>query len=758
MFDADLHVLKLVVQAGYSTKFVKPTANSYQWAKPSDLINLARQFRETPPPYLALDTESVGTHPLRNETRLLTVQLSWGPGTGLAVPIDYNPFRDYANWEVLPDAEWKPNQPVNPAARTAYVHHLKMLLCGTYQGRRLRLVGHNLKHDIRMARHKLPLELSHLYEDDTLNEAHLIDENMLSHELSECVRRWVRPMAGYSDLFDSDPVHLGKTRMDLVPPGKMLNYGCGDTDATWRLHQTIEPILKEDKALYNCYRVEKMPAQRAFTRVEDRGFYIDVAALRAFKVRLEKHQKAERQRLKALVPKEIADKWEATGVGFRLTRGDFIRDFLFTHPKGLRLKPRVFTRTKQISVSTKLHLPFFADDNDFVRDLIDFIKNDRLLTSFVGEERDESGQPTGFFKYIYNGNRLNPTYLLTGTDTGRTSSRDPNGQNLPKRGIGSRAELIKAYRKIFVAPPGWVLIEADYSQIELRVAAIMANEKTMLRIYREGGDVHEMTAAAVMKLSIKAFRELDAEIRKFRRFQAKAVNFGFLYSMWWKKFRSYAKTDYGIDLTDAEAKEMRETYFRTYPGLAAWHEAMTNQIMEHAFVRAFNGQVRHLPNVRSDDEDVQRATVRQGINAPVQCFANALGLQAIAAIDSDPAKSAVVKVCGFVHDAIIAMARVENVAAACRIIHQTMETLPLGKLYNFKSPIPITAEVGIGYNLAEIVELKPKWYEHGDTLGVIRGQISLAADAANDNKAKGELLKQSKLLRRAPLALRRAAA
>ena len=116
------------------------------------------------------------------------------------------------------------------------------------------------------------------------------------------------------------------------------------------------------------------------------------------------------------------------------------------------------------------------------------------------------------------------------------------------------AELVKAYRRCFVARPGWSLIEVDLSQAELRISAWMARDPVMLRIYREGGDIHAATAAKVMGITMDMFNALPEDERGMARFRAKSVNFGFLYGMWWEGFMSYAKTDYGIDMTPEEAE------------------------------------------------------------------------------------------------------------------------------------------------------------------------------------------------------------
>lgn len=230
--------------------------------------------------------------------------------------------------------------------------------------------------------------------------------------------------------------------------------------------------------------------------------------------------------------------------GAKFSRPAFVSDILFSED-GFGLIPRVFTKsTKNLkeedqipSTSAKDHLPYFADI-PFVAQYMDFTRLQKLRGTYVGtpflpaedvEQEDGSivhyddEEPTGFWKYIHNG-RIHPSFLLHRTVTGRTASANPNAQNFPKRGKGGMKEVVKAFRRVFKAPEGWSLLEADLSQAELRVAAWMANERTMINLYRNGADLHAATAARSMGLTPEQFFALDKETRDMKRFQAKAVN------------------------------------------------------------------------------------------------------------------------------------------------------------------------------------------------------------------------------------------
>lgn len=370
------------------------------------------------------------------------------------------------------------------------------------------------------------------------------------------------------------------------------------------------------------------------------------------------------------------------------------------------------------------------------------------VDEFGNVRQKRTTDPTGFWQYLVGSDRIHPSFLLHSTVTGRTSSRGPNAQNFPKRG-----ELAKMFRKIFIPPEGRVFIEADLSQAELRVAGWMANETEMIRIYSEGGDIHSATAAAVVGVTEDAFKigRKDAtplidvanqwpgsgtylrlfSVKKmeaitiadycdYKRFQAKAVNFGFLYGMGWRGFKRYAKLDYGIDLTDHEAEEMRLRFFSKYPGLEAWHEGMEDFVRENEYVRSLHGAIRRLPSVESSEDNLQAMAVRQAINSPVQRFGSDLGLIAmhrfVRDCPSDLASPAL-----FIHDANIFDVDAERAMEIASSLKHYMQTPPLMEWFNIDAPFPILSDVSMGPNLCDMDELEdldasaPEWYRSGET-------------------------------------------
>lgn len=228
--------------------------------------------------------------------------------------------------------------------------------------------------------------------------------------------------------------------------------------------------------------------------------------------------------------------------GLKFSRAALVSDTLFGED-GFRLKPRVWTKStmklkdesqRVPSTSAKEHLPYFTGHTKhgpFVADLIDYQRLSKMRSTYVGHPEqlvtnargvEVTEEATGFWKYIHEG-MIHPSFLLHATVTGRSSSRDPNAQNFPKRGKGNMKEVVKAFRRVFKAPDGWVILEADLSQIELRILAWMSKDPVMLEIYRNGGDIHSATAAAANGLTLSQFAALPPEEREMLRFQAKAI-------------------------------------------------------------------------------------------------------------------------------------------------------------------------------------------------------------------------------------------
>lgn len=794
--------------------------NDYEWCL--DLQELI----DNPPSQIAFDTETVGLEFRKPGFRVLTAAITPSKGKSLVVPLDIEWWND----ESLMSARSRQSTRLTSRLRRKLINQLKCIL----DNPATHVVGHNLKYDTHVMR-TLGIEIANWYAD-TIQLAFLVDENMQTKNLDDCVRRWLPQYAGYADEFNA---MTDKSRMHEVKHEPFLLYAGGDTDVCYRLAAVLIREGKKDSRQWDTFTKVQMPALRTFVEMERRGVRIDTTALSDFGVTLAEAAAELQSRMLEQCPPELLRAWTNSGKKVSFDSPDFLAELLFGEDYGVKVKdgkvvtkggkpliPVLKTASGKISTSAKDHLPYF-EHVELVQDLIQYKKVSKMRSTYVGErgrvevtavERLKSGgfpkvvtdaldhfgielpklkggrrrtpypqiqakleelgtdslvmhasgnkgdividaygkverrqiiEPSGFWQYIkdINDPHIFPSFWLHRTVTGRAASSDPNGQNLPNRG-----ELAKAYRRIFIPSNGFKFAEVDLSQAELRVAACMANEREMIRIYQEGGDIHSATAAAIMGVTDERFKEgssdesllvdnvascpgsegylknLSTEKRRsvtvseyfeYKRQCAKAVNFGFLYGMGWRKFKIYARTDYKLNFTDDESMEMRELFFRKYPRLKRWHEAMREFLSEHGFVRSLHGALRRLPNVESDDEMIVGMSSRQGINSPVQRFASDLGIIAVTRFMRD-ANHEDMRALLFIHDANVIEAKEHLIDEAAAALRFYMENTPLEDWFSLRLPVPFEADVKTGPNLCEmskrkdITAIQPEWFRSGE--------------------------------------------
>lgn len=663
-FNVDCKTLARLVDFEYDTQAVEDESlGEYE------IIDDLQFLIDANPKVLAFDCETQGLRWYASEGEILTMQFCIAPGKAYLLPWNH------------PDSEIPRRKKLK----------LKKQLRKLLQNPDTKVIGHNLKFDAVWV--KTHLGFRFRIGGDTLMMLALLDENSQDKSLSTAVKQHVPEMAGYDDRFNAE---IDKSNMAAVPLVDIVDYGCGDVDAVLELWYTLRKELRKDKKLFRHYYYVSLPGLNTFVQIDSQGLLVDEDEFENFTEFMEERVEEQRVDLIQQVPKAILRKHAEKG--FKFSRADFVRDILFYHKDGYRLRPRVFTKKtaklddpkKRLpSTSSKDHLPFFFETCPFTIDLAQHMKDTRLLGTNIKRFKE---------KYIVDG-MVYPRYSLTTAVTGRTSSEDPNGQNFPKRGPNA-----KAYRRCFMAPPGFVIVAADLSQAELRISAAMSGDKTMIRIYANDGDIHTATACIVMDVSLAEFMKLPDEERDLARFKAKAVNFGFIYGMGWRKFIIYAKTQYGIEFTEAEAQAIRDRFFRTYAALPTWHKRVRKLVGDAGFVRSYDGRVRHLPMVWSDEDFVVQEAERQAINSPVQEFGSSLGVMSMARIDRrvDPAY---MKLMAFVHDEISVLVREEHIAWGAQTLKYFMESNPLDKWFNLRMPVPIKSDVGFGYNMGSLVEL-----------------------------------------------------
>lgn len=445
---------------------------------------------------------------------------------------------------------------------------------------------------------------------------------------------------------------------------EMANYCALDVYYTLKLYHVLKAELLRDRGLAQVFKYIMMPGERVLQKIEQNGIYVNQIRLKEVKEEYTSKSKLAESTIQGLLP----EKW---GGKINANSPKQLAELLFND-----LKLPIIDKTPTGSPSTgKATLLRLVDKHPLPSLILDMRTYEKAINGFL----------TPWEEYLKDGDgRLHTTYNIANTSTGRLSAEDPNLQQVPRD---------KKIRGLISAPPGRKFINADYSQIELRAAAFIAGAESMKIAYRRGDDIHRKTAARVAHVS-------ESSVTYEQRTAAKAVNFGFLFGMWWKSFKSYAFDSYGVIVTDKEAENARIAYFELYPELVAWHRRQVREVQQYRAVRTPTGRIRHLPDIDSPDKDLRGRAERQAINTPVQSFASDMTLLAMIVIDSKieemyPGKAMLV---GQVHDAIMLEVDEDVALEVGKLVKQCMEIVPkvLAKYFRIKLDLPIVADVEIG--------------------------------------------------------------
>jgi DNA polymerase-1 len=476
----------------------------------------------------------------------------------------------------------------------------------------------------------------------------------------------------------------GKASME-----KIASYHAHDLFYTRRLYFKLKKALSKDPQVEKVFNKLLMPVARLFVEMECHGCFIDHT----------KHVEAEK-----FLNNEI-----------RVTTKNLSKwgDINWASPKQVgellygKLKLKCPMKTKKGANSTA-ESALKQIDHDCVADLLRFRGAKQQLSFFVD----------GWKPYIVD-HRIHPSFKLHGTVTGRPSCEHPNFQQVP-RDTRIRSQI--------TAPPGYVLLEADLSQIELRLIAEISRDPSMMKAFREGVDIHWLTAmrelergAGQAELVIEtaktlsqrrgpmkygeaieilleagpdAAQEVDKVWKELRK-KAKAVNFGYSYGMWWKKFIIYARDNYDMKISPEEAQESRKSFFDLYR-LEDWHSDQRRYARRHGFVRSLFGRKRRLPQALSYEDTPERAeALRQAINSPIQSCASDLNLAVLLQMSSEFSRL-VFQPTVTVHDSILIEVRIDAVDRVVRRIEEIMTGPDILKDFGIEFTVPICGDTKLG--------------------------------------------------------------
>jgi len=431
------------------------------------------------------------------------------------------------------------------------------------------------------------------------------------------------------------------------------DYAAEDADITFQLYELFAPQLKKEK-LEDLFFTIEMPLMEVLAKMELEGISLDEKWLAQESIDLDN----DLRKLEAKI-------FEISGEEFNMNSPRQLGDILFDK---MQLDPKAKkTKTGQYATSEDV-LQKLASKHEIIQHILEYRTYQKLKSTYV------DALPSQIEK---TDNRVHTNFSQTTAATGRLASVNPNLQNIPIRTL--RGQQI---RGAFVSGEGKKIISADYSQIELRLIAEISGEDNMIKAFQDGEDIHASTAAKLFKIPLE-------EVSKTQRSQAKTVNFGIIYGQ-----GAFALAEQ-TGLSRAEAKQMIEAYFETYPKLKEYMAGQVRKAREIGYVETILGRKRHLKDINSNNFVVRGHAERNAVNAPVQGSAADVVKMAMIKIQKELEKEKLkTKMLLQVHDELIFEAPVDELEVAQNIIKMEMENA-------IETQVPLLVEVGVGNNWLE---------------------------------------------------------
>jgi len=434
-------------------------------------------------------------------------------------------------------------------------------------------LGHHLKYDAHVLRNH-GIELRGMRFDSML-ESYVLNSTATRHDLDSTARLYL----GVETIHYEDVAGKGAKQLSFndVPVETAAEYSAEDSDVALRLHRTLWPRLEAVPALARLYTQVEQPLVPVLLDMEHCGVLVDAQMLKRQSVELSRGLVELEKRAHAVA-----------GQPFNVESPKQLQEVLFGK-LGLPVKRK--TPTGQPSTAEDV-LEELADEYELPRIIMEYRGLAKLRSTYTDRLPEQINARTG---------RVHTSYHQAVAATGRLSSTDPNLQNIPIRTAEGRR-----IRQAFIAPPGQVLIAADYSQIELRIMAHLSGDAGLLEAFAQDRDIHQATAAEVFGAASP-----DAVTPEQRR-AAKAINFGLIYGM------SAFGLARQLGIERGAAQQYVDLYFQRYPGVKLYMDATREMAREQGFVETVFGRRLYLPEIRSRNAQLRQYAERSAINAPMQ--------------------------------------------------------------------------------------------------------------------------------------------
>ena len=507
-------------------------------------------------------------------------------------------------------------------------------------------IGHNLKYDSHIfANHGIELNGTDF---DSMLESYVLNSTATRHNLNAVAKRYLNlDTTSYEDVAGKGAKQIGFNQVSLEDA---IRYAAEDADVSFQLHQTLHPKLMAINSLAKLYTDIEAPLLKVLQTIERNGVLIDESML----------QKQSDQF--AITLKELESKAHSlAGAEFNLNSPKQLQEILYD-----KLSLPILKKTPKGQPSTaESVLQRLAEDFPIVQTILNYRTTAKLKTTYTDKLPLMINQDTG---------RVHTSYHQAVTATGRLSSSDPNLQNIPIRTAEGRR-----IRQAFIAPNGFQILAADYSQIELRIMAHNSQDPGLLDAFQAGLDIHQATAAEIFAVDLQS---VSAEQRR----SAKAINFGLIYGM-----SAFGLTRQ-LGITRGDAQEYIELYFARYPKVKEYMDAIRNQARESGFVETVFGRRLYLPDIDSRNYQRRQYAERSAINAPMQGTAADIIKKAMIDLQQRlVAESINAKIIMQVHDELVLEVEDSSVGAVSELVTEAM-----GKAADLD--VALKVDLGVGEN------------------------------------------------------------
>ncbi|PXX88955.1 DNA polymerase I [Marinobacter vulgaris] len=530
--------------------------------------------------------------------------------------------------------------------RDAVLRQLKPLLENPEKAK----LGQNLKYDKNvLANHGIDLDG---IAEDTMLESYVLNSVGSRHDMNSLAMQYLGEQTiTFESIAGKGAKQLTFNQVSLEQAGP---YAAEDADITLRLHQVLRPQLEQTGRLREVYENIDLPLVPVLSRMEQRGAMISASTLR-------KHSQELAERMAELE----REAHEEAGETFNLGSPKQLQT-IFYDKMGL---PVVKKTPKGAPSTAEPVLQELAHDHALPRLILEHRSLSKLKSTYTDTLPELIHHRTG---------RIHTSYHQAVTATGRLSSSEPNLQNIP-----IRSEQGRRIRQAFVAPDGFKLMAADYSQIELRIMAHLSGDKGLLTAFEKGEDIHRATAGEVFGVAVD-------EVSGDQRRSAKAINFGLIYGM------SAFGLARQLDVGRGQAQEYIDRYFERYPGVLRYMDNIRKQAHDDGFVETLFGRRLYLPEINARNKQMQQAAERTAINAPMQGSAADIIKRAMVSVEDwlltnhrDDARMILQ-----VHDELILEVRESAVEKIREGLEKRMSAAA-------RLDVPLLVEAGVGNNWDE---------------------------------------------------------